>query len=264
VNGCESVPVSILVEVTSLPAAGMAFANGPLCAGNTLELSVLEVFGATYSWTGPNAFASTLRAPQIANVNAVNAGTYTVAVSRNGCTVSLTVDAAIDTIPNTTIIADTTIQQGEELVLFATGGILYQWSPTDYLGTPFSPTTLFANAPVGTYTISVNISDAKGCTATEKVEITVEPANDILVTDLFTPNGDGVNETWVIEFLGNIGTYELQVFSRGGLQVLYSENYTNDWDGTHYKSGKKVPDGTYYYIIRTATREYTGAVTIKR
>ena len=42
------------------------------------------------------------------------------------------------------------------------------------------------------------------------------------------------------------------------------DTYTNDWDGPHDKSGNKLPDGTYYYIIRTDNNEYTGAVTIKR
>jgi gliding motility-associated-like protein len=53
------------------------------------------------------------------------------------------------------------------------------------------------------------------------------------------------------------------VFSRGGLEVFYSENYTSNWDGTT-KSGKKLPDGTYYYIIKTDSQEFKGAVTIKR
>ena len=263
-NGCVSDPVSTLVQVTTLPQAGMAFSNSPLCNGNTLNLSVPEVFGATYSWSGPNGFSSTDRTPVISNVSSLVAGIYTVDVTRNNCTSSLTVDVVIDTIPNTFVIADTTIEEGSELVLFAGGGVLYLWSPATYLSTPLSQTTMFTGAPAGSYMVSVMITDSKGCSAEEKVNVTVEPANDIVVTDLFTPNGDGVNETWVIGFLDNVGPYTLQVFTRGGLEVLNSQNYTNDWDGTHQNSGKKLPEGTYYYIIRTDVKEFTGAVTIKR
>jgi gliding motility-associated-like protein len=263
-NGCVSDPVSTLVQVTTLPQAGMAFSNSPLCNGNTLNLSVPEVFGATYSWSGPNGFSSTDRTPVISNVSSPAAGIYSVDVTRNNCTSSLTVDVVIDTIPNTFVIADTTIEEGSELVLFAGGGVLYQWSPATYLSTPLSQTTMFTGAPAGSYMVSVMITDSKGCSAENKVNVTVEPANDIVVTDLFTPNGDGVNETWVIGFLDNVGPYTLQVFTRGGLEVLNSQNYANDWDGTHQNSGKKLPEGTYYYIIRTDVKEYTGAVTIKR
>jgi gliding motility-associated-like protein len=264
VNGCESLPLSTLVEVNTLPQAGMAFSNGPLCEGSTLNLSVLQVFGATYSWSGPNGFTSNDRTPSIANVSFAEAGIYTVTVSKNNCSTELDISVLVDTIPNTFVVADTTVEVGEELVLFAGGGVIYQWSPATYLSTPNAPTTYFGGAPVGTYTISVLIQDAKGCAVEEKVNVTVEPATGLIVTDLFTPNGDGVNETWVIQFLDNVGPYTLQVFTRGGLEVLNSQNYVNDWDGTHYKSGKKLPEGTYYYIIRTDTKEYTGAVTIKR
>jgi gliding motility-associated-like protein len=263
-NSCSSAPLSTLVEISSLPQAGMAISNGPLCSGATLNLSVAEVFGATYSWSGPNGFISTDRTPILTNVSAAEAGLYTVRVSRNNCQTELDVNVIIDTVPNVTIIADTTIESSDELMLYASGGVIYQWSPANFLSSPFSPTTIFAGAPEGTYTLTVRIQDAKGCSTEEQVNITVEGSDDIVVTDLFTPNGDGVNETWVIEFLDNVGPYTLQVFTRGGLEVLNSQNYTNDWDGTHYNSGKKLPDGTYYYIIRTDNNEYTGAVTIKR
>jgi gliding motility-associated-like protein len=204
-----------------------------------------------------------VRNPQINNVSTLNAGTYSVVVERNGCSSTVSVDVNIDSLPNTSVSPDTTIEQGQEIVLYASGGISFQWSPDDYLGSPFAPSTVFANAPAGIYTLDVAITDTRGCTATEKVTVTVEETTRIRVVDLFTPNGDGVNDTWLIEFLDNIGAYKLQVFSRGGLEVFYSENYTSNWDGTT-KSGKKLPDGTYYYIIKTDSQEFKGAVTIKR
>jgi gliding motility-associated-like protein len=263
-NGCISDPVSTLVIVNKLPDPGMAFSNSPLCVGEDLQLSVPEVFGASYSWTGPNGFTSIDRTPVITNVNALAAGTYNVEVTIDSCTTLLEVEVTIDTIPNTSVIPDTTILQGDEIVLYATGGITYQWGPADYLNGTATPTPVFGGAPVGEYVYSVDITSANGCTAQEKVTVTVETRTDIIITDLFTPNGDGVNDTWVIEFLENVEPYTLQVFSRGGLEVYRSENYMSNWDGTQMNSGKNLPDGTYYYLIRTQFREYTGAVTIKR
>ncbi len=263
-NGCSSEPVSTLAVINKLPDPGMAFSNSPLCVGEDLELSVPEVFNAAYSWTGPNGFTSNDRTPILTDVDVSMAGVYNVEVSIDQCTTLLEVEVNIDTLPNTTVIPDTTVLQGDELVLFATGGITYQWSPGTYLSGVATPTPVFSNAPVGTYTYNVEITSANGCSDQQKVTVEVQTRTDIIITDLFTPNNDGVNDTWVIEFLENVEPYTLQVFSRGGLEVYRSENYMNDWDGTLLNSNKQLPDGTYYYLIRTQFREYTGAVTIKR
>ena len=67
------------------------------------------------------------------------------------------------------------------------------------------------------------------------------------VKNVFSPNGDGVNETWVIEDLLDNPFNEVRVFAQGG-RLLYSQtNYQNDWDGTF--KGDPIPDGTYYYEI---------------
>jgi len=51
--------------------------NGPICAGQNLMLTANSVAGASYSWTGPNGFTSTLQNPVISNITAAQAGTYT-------------------------------------------------------------------------------------------------------------------------------------------------------------------------------------------
>lgn len=59
--------------------------NSPICTGETLTLNAATLPGATFSWTGPNGFTSTSQNPVVPNVTAVNAGTYNVQVSVNGC-----------------------------------------------------------------------------------------------------------------------------------------------------------------------------------
>src|SRR5207248_8399289 len=60
--------------------------SGPFCAGGTISLSTPTLSGATYAWTGPNAFTSSLQNPTRANATAADAGTYSVTVTVNGCT----------------------------------------------------------------------------------------------------------------------------------------------------------------------------------
>ncbi|MFB0924732.1 MAG: gliding motility-associated C-terminal domain-containing protein, partial [Vicingaceae bacterium] len=90
-------------------------------------------------------------------------------------------------------------------------------------------------------------------TATIFIEIT--PERDIAINNGFSPNDDGINETFEI---GNIEFYpdnELTIYNRWGDQVYAAQPYNNEWDGsteaTGVKlSGDKVTDGTYYFILK--------------
>jgi gliding motility-associated-like protein len=91
------------------------------------------------------------------------------------------------------------------------------------------------------------------------------------VYDVFTPNGDEFNQYWVIPNAAQYPDLEVTIFNRWGQQVFYSSPYGTDmhhtWDGTAQKSGKDLPIGTYYYIIKPNDGEQepiTGTVTIVR
>jgi gliding motility-associated-like protein len=64
-----------------------------------------------------------------------------------------------------------------------------------------------------------------------------------------TPNGDGINDTWVIYNLGNHPGSTVRVFNSNGLQVFYSANYQNNWSGNYQGSSEMLPVGSYLYQI---------------
>jgi gliding motility-associated-like protein len=72
----------------------------------------------------------------------------------------------------------------------------------------------------------------------------------VVVPSGFTPNGDGINDLFVITALDNFDQVELFVYNRYGNLVYESQQYENDWDGTSSKNGMELPDGTYYYVIQ--------------
>lgn len=85
------------------------------------------------------------------------------------------------------------------------------------------------------------------------------------IANTFTPNGDGINDNWVI---GGIASYEkpsVQVYNRYG-QLMFRSAGGNalPWDGTY--NGKYVPAGSYYYIIDLGINglKYSGSVTVLR
>lgn len=76
----------------------------------------------------------------------------------------------------------------------------------------------------------------------------------ITVNNLFTPNGDGINEVFVIEGLSRFPNSKLQIYNRWGNLIHEKINYQNDWDGIAtsgltINGSKKVPTGTYFYTI---------------
>ncbi len=70
------------------PATPTAANDGPVNAGDTLHLSTPTVLGATYAWSGPNGFTSSLQNPSIANAQAVNSGIYSVVLTVGSCSSS--------------------------------------------------------------------------------------------------------------------------------------------------------------------------------
>src|SRR5690606_30942844 len=77
-NGCASVPVTTNVTINTTPATPTTNGNTPLCVGSTLNLTSASVSGASYSWTGPVSFSSTLQNPSISSIALNQAGTYSV------------------------------------------------------------------------------------------------------------------------------------------------------------------------------------------
>src|SRR6185436_16245445 len=86
VNGCTSAAGSTTVGIFATPATPTASNGGPYCGGQTIQLNTPTVAGATYAWTGPNGFTSALQNPTRANAQLVDAGSYSVTVTTNGCT----------------------------------------------------------------------------------------------------------------------------------------------------------------------------------
>ena len=84
----------------------------------------------------------------------------------------------------------------------------------------------------------------------------------------FSPNGDGFNDTWVIEGLENYIRNKLTIYNRWETKVYEKVNYNNDWDGSSYISGfggtNTLPDGIYFYILELDNEKpITGYIYLK-
>jgi gliding motility-associated-like protein len=78
------------------------------------------------------------------------------------------------------------------------------------------------------------------------VYINIAEEYDSFVPSIFTPNEDGKNDSFIIPSLNQYEENQVTIFNRWGDQVFHSDNYQNDWKGTH--NGNTLPVGTYYYL----------------
>ena len=93
-------------------------------------------------------------------------------------------------------------------------------------------------------------------------EFTIFPDIFSVSSNSFTPNGDGINDQWILSGLESDKTAIVQIYNRYGRMVFRSSGYSSPWDG-HYQ-GAKLPQGTYYYKIslRSGKQVVSGVVSI--
>ncbi|MEZ4774598.1 MAG: gliding motility-associated C-terminal domain-containing protein [Bacteroidia bacterium] len=100
-----------------------------------------------------------------------------------------------------------------------------------------------------------------------EVPVVEEIISVIRAPTAFTPDGDGMNEAFIIQNIENFPNNELIILNRWGNQVYYSRSYNNDWTGTT-SGGQPLLEGTYFYVLRitiNGVRQTTrGAITIVR
>lgn len=138
------------------------------------------------------------------------------------------------------------IGAGQSVQLMASGGSEYLWSPDKYLNFNDVPDPIVRPDEKIIYTLQV--TDDNGCVATQKVNVHME--NRIFIPNLFTPNDDGNNDTFLIYGSG-IEELSLTIYNSMGVKVYENSDVndiqTNGWDGNY--SGSMSDNGTYYWKI---------------
>ncbi|WP_026462772.1 gliding motility-associated C-terminal domain-containing protein [Adhaeribacter aquaticus] len=263
--GCNSIvsdPVKVTVNPT--PVVQVA-AQGPICpntntvlvaqsgnpAINSAELKYewfTAATGGTPIFTGSNFTTPVLNTEK----------TYYVQASLQGCT-SARVAVKVNVKESTANAGqDVTITPDKFAELQATGGVTYSWFPAEGLSNPSIANPVAT--PKTTTTYKVTVTTAEGCVTTDEVTVTVLPT--ITVYNGFTPNGDGLNDTWEIPNIEMYPNCQVQIFNRWGNNVFTSTGYKQPWDGR--LNGKDLPVATYYYTINLNNGEkpISGSVTI--
>ena len=144
-----------------------------------------------------------------------------------------------------------------QIDITVTGGTepyLYGWSDR------YTDQPLISALYSGDYMVSV--VDANKCAFSTNVTLNESYEDCVRVPNVFTPNGDGINDIWEIENIDMFPKAHIYVYNRWG-QLIFDGAGVEGWDGK-LKSGKMAPAGTYMYIIYlyTGQEPYRGVVTI--
>jgi gliding motility-associated-like protein len=251
---CSGIQVANTFTLPLSPAPTAANATITYCQGATA--TSLAAVGTNLKWyTEPTGGIGTTTAP-VPNTATVATTTYYVSQTvANNCESQRTA-ITVNIIPLLTVNAGNTvtINAGSSIQLnaTATAGADYTWTSNI---APISLNNIKILNPIAnpqqTTVYELTVKDIGGnCPAVSStVQVVVQGLQDCInVRDIFSPNGDGINDNWLVYNASNcLSNAAVTVFNRYGTIVYENKNYNNNWQGT-YKN-KPLPDGTYYATV---------------
>jgi len=225
------------------------------------QAGILNPISGTGVYSGTGVSSTGIFDPQTAG-----AGDHLVRYTftgNNGCTNYKEQTVTVFAMPSVDAGPDKFVLEGGNSVLLASASgnnLNYVWSPSSYLNNPDILQPVVTPADDITYTLTVTSAD--GCKSSDQVFVKVLKTPTIPNT--FSPNGDGVHDTWQIQYLESYPGCTVEIYNRYGQMVFRSVGYSKPWDGT--LKGKPLPAGTYYYIInpKNGRKQMAGFVDIIR
>ena len=172
--------------------------------------------------------------------------TYSVYMSNPaGCLDTESVVITVYPLPFIHVTNDTVVFLGDNLTLYASCGVTYQWSPSTFLDDANASHPLCTPTQTTQYTVTITTAD--GCTYTETVLVQVNSFAQLFAPNAFSPNGDGINDYFNYFVRGIFTFHQFCVYNRWGELVFATTDPTLFWDGKH--NGVECEVGTYVYTV---------------
>ena len=270
-NTCSDTTSVQNIAITPLPVASFTPSATQACTPATISFTNTSQNATTYSWTFGDATTATDQTP--APHLYTNSGSYSVVLRATNGNCSATsapqtirvIDPPVADFISTPDVTATPLQISQAQFSFtntSTGATTYKWTFGDAdSSTAANPLHRYTTA--GSFTVTLTAYNSLGCSDTaSKTPYIIIPDSSLRIPNAFSPNSDGINDRWMIPGLLGYPTARVEIFDRYGQLVFTSTGYNTPWDGR--RNGKDVPIGTYYYVIRTSLRNYSGWVFIMR
>ncbi|MFN3794850.1 MAG: PKD domain-containing protein [Chitinophagaceae bacterium] len=271
-DGCIDSLSKVYTNIYPQPKADFIGLPDSVCINSTAQLTDTSD-GKTspperWVWNLANGQTSTLKNPI---KNFTDSGRYNVTLhifNAQGC-VSDTISKSFEVFPYPVLNIGSrrrVVLEGDSIRINPTSFFArnpqFLWTPSTYLRNPTDSAPY--SQPADNIRYYVQLTGTGGCAVKDSVDIRVLLTPK--VPNAFSPNGDGVNDTWVIKYLEDYPNSKVDIYNRYGQLVYHSEGYVNGrgWDGT--TNGKPLPIGTYYYVIQPGSgrKPISGSITIIR
>lgn len=225
-----------------------------MCLGYTTTLTATG--GVSYLWSN-GATGSTII------VGPTETTTYTVEITNAVCTGTLSETVNVVAIPLTNCQDTYYVKEGEYAFMEGPDDYeSYLWSPATYITQTSEQGTIFTGLESTTYLLVS--THENGCLRSDVINVFVVRLS---VPTGFSPNGDGINDTFVIPELGLYDKSRITIYNRWGDIVYETLDYQNDWNGTCQSDfcigAGDLPEGTYYYHIEAKGISFDGFTTLK-
>jgi|GEM_PF-1685786 len=197
-SGCTSAPGTISIVVNASPLTPAITGNAPVCSGQNLLLSTAFVSGASYFWSGPNLFSSTLQSPTVTATSTLSGGAYSLTISNAGCSSPVAIaNVTVNQTPSSPTASNNgPLCEGQNLTLMCSpGGLNYVWTgPNAFTSTLQSVIINSVGiASGGTYSVTANNGNCTSAPAL--VSVTIHP-------NPFTPTISSTNTVCTGQTLG--------------------------------------------------------------
>lgn len=265
-SACSDV-TSQTITVYPQPKASFTVSASQLCYGDFISFTDKSYSGssATANWAW-NLGGGDISTQQNPNKQYNDSGIFNVSLyflNADGC-ISDTATQSLTVYPNPKLVLPhkITVLIGGQVTLTPTyvygNELAYLWTPSTYLSSDTAATP--KAIPDDDITYRLKLTAKGGCSVTDTIFIRVLKGPE--VPNAFSPNGDGINDTWRIKYLDGYPGATIDVYNRYGQIVFRSLGYDVEWNGT--RNGNPLPVGTYYYIInpKNGRQIITGSVTI--
>lgn len=258
--GCQTTLTKSVI-INPKPIASVSFIDTTICKNTTFDL--LALGGGTYNWFPATYLSSTVA--QTPTVTGVENILYKVEITNaEGCKDTASVQVNVVKIPVVNAGPDQILISNSTAQLNGTINGNYSnyfWTSVVPLSNPniLNPTVQILNDTK--FYLTANA--VRNCgSATDSVLVSV--FSKIFIPNVFTPNGDGVNDIWNIPALKAFPNHTLKLYNRYGQIIFESKNGIASWDG-NYK-GELQPTGTYAYFVdlNNGTPFFKGTILLIR
>jgi len=207
----------------------------------------------------------------------------TVTVKDNGGTANGGIDTytrtfnlTINPLAVITITADTQgpVEKGKTVQLTATGGTTYTWTAVnagDIVSGANTATVILRPGSLsgstqtkGPFVYTLTATNGSGCPTVQTYTVNTFSSQKLVTSNVITPNGDGINDTWQIVNIELYPSSNVKVFDKAGKIVFTQDHYLNTWNG-YGPDGSPLTQGTYYYVVDLGGgTKYNGYISIVR